>query len=50
MTIHWAAHANGKFDIQECYRRGANAYVVKPEDFNELFEAVKLVGSLLACD
>jgi CheY-like chemotaxis protein len=31
-------------DIQECYRLGVNAYVVKPVDFNAFFEAVKLVG------
>ena len=28
-------------DVQECYHLGANAYVVKPVDFNELFEALR---------
>jgi CheY-like chemotaxis protein len=32
-------------DIQECYRLGVNAYVVKPVDFNQFFAAVKLVGA-----
>ena len=31
-------------DVQECYRLGANAYVVKPVDFKEFFDAIKLVG------
>ena len=31
-------------DVRECYRLGVNAYVVKPVDFQEFFEAVKLVG------
>jgi two-component system, response regulator len=31
-------------DVQECYRLGANAYVVKPLEFTEFFEAVKVVG------
>ena len=31
-------------DVQECYRLGANAYVVKPVDFTEFFDAIKMVG------
>ncbi len=31
-------------DIEESYRLGANAYVVKPIDFNELFETLTLIG------
>jgi CheY-like chemotaxis protein len=31
-------------DIQESYRLGANAYVVKPVVFKEFFEAVRRVG------
>ncbi len=31
-------------DLQECYRLGVNAYVVKPLDFTEFVEAVKAVG------
>ena len=32
------------FDLQECYRLGANAYVVKPVRFIEFVEAVKQIG------
>lgn len=35
-------------DVQESYRLGANAYVVKPVDFDKFFEAVKLVGAFWA--
>ena len=31
-------------DVVECYRHGVNAYVVKPVDFAEFMEAVKLLG------
>lgn len=31
-------------DIAESYELGANAYVVKPVDFNEFTEAVKSMG------
>jgi CheY-like chemotaxis protein len=31
-------------DLQECYRLGANAYVVKPVRFIEFVEAVKQIG------
>jgi CheY-like chemotaxis protein len=31
-------------DLQECYRLGANAYVVKPVRFTEFVEAVKQIG------
>jgi CheY-like chemotaxis protein len=31
-------------DVQECYRLGANAYVVKPVDFTEFFDAIKMLG------
>lgn len=35
-------------DIDECYRVGANAYVVKPVDFEEFSRAVKDVGRFWA--
>jgi CheY-like chemotaxis protein len=35
-------------DIQECYRLGANAYVVKPVESVAFFEAVKTVGTFWA--
>jgi CheY-like chemotaxis protein len=35
-------------DIQECYRLGANAYVVKPLVFQEFFEAIKVMGHFWA--
>jgi CheY-like chemotaxis protein len=31
-------------DIAECYQLGANAYVVKPVDFNSFSDAVKKLG------
>jgi CheY-like chemotaxis protein len=31
-------------DLKKCYELGANAYVVKPVDFNEFIDAVKQVG------
>jgi len=31
-------------DVTECYQHGVNAYVVKPVDFNDFMNAVKLVG------
>jgi len=31
-------------DLEECYRLGVNAYVVKPVRFGEFVEAVKQVG------
>ena len=31
-------------DLQECYRLGVNAYVVKPVRFAEFVEAVKVIG------
>ena len=31
-------------DIQQCYTLGVNAYVVKPIDFEEFSEAIKIVG------
>ena len=31
-------------DLEECYRWGVNAYVVKPLDFLEFVEAVKTIG------
>jgi CheY-like chemotaxis protein len=31
-------------DLQECYRLGANAYVVKPVKFAQFIEAVKQIG------
>jgi CheY-like chemotaxis protein len=31
-------------DLKKCYELGANAYVVKPVDFQEFFEAVKQLG------
>ncbi|MFZ0516972.1 MAG: response regulator [Acidobacteriaceae bacterium] len=35
-------------DVAECYVLGANAYVVKPVDSAEFFEAVKTVGNFWA--
>lgn len=35
-------------DIDRCYELGANAYVVKPVDFSQFFEAVKAVGRFWA--
>ena len=32
-------------DVDECFRIGANAYVVKPVDFQQFSEAVKNIGS-----
>jgi CheY-like chemotaxis protein len=32
-----------KPDVDECYRMGANAYVVKPFDFDEFVEAVRTI-------
>jgi CheY-like chemotaxis protein len=31
-------------DLEECYKLGANAYVVKPVRFTEFIEAVKQIG------
>lgn len=31
-------------DLQKCYALGVNAYVVKPVNFKEFMEAVKLIG------
>jgi CheY-like chemotaxis protein len=31
-------------DLEECYKLGANAYVVKPVRFTEFVEAVKQIG------
>ncbi|MBE7503948.1 MAG: response regulator [Verrucomicrobiales bacterium] len=35
-------------DLAECYRLGANAYVVKPVDFTSFVAAVKQVGAFWA--
>lgn len=35
-------------DLQECYRLGVNAFVVKPVHFGEFVEAVKQVGAFWA--
>jgi CheY-like chemotaxis protein len=32
-------------DLEECYRLGVNAYVVKPVSFVEFTEAVKQIGT-----
>ena len=31
-------------DLKICYKLGANAYVVKPVDFKDFFDAVKQLG------
>jgi CheY-like chemotaxis protein len=31
-------------DLEECYRLGANAYVVKPVRFTEFIEAIRQIG------
>lgn len=35
-------------DLDECYRLGANAYVVKPVEFRDFVDAVRQVGSFWA--
>ena len=35
-------------DVDECYRLGANAYVVKPVDFAQFADAVKTIGKFWA--
>jgi CheY-like chemotaxis protein len=35
-------------DLEECYKLGVNAYVVKPVKFEEFVEAVKVVGAFWA--
>ena len=35
-------------DVDECYHLGANAYVVKPVDFEQFAEAVKTIGKFWA--
>lgn len=35
-------------DVEECYRLGANAYVVKAVDFQQFVEAVKTIGKFWA--
>lgn len=35
-------------DLTECYKLGANAYVVKPVDFQQFVEAVKQLGAFWA--
>jgi CheY-like chemotaxis protein len=35
-------------DVDECYRLGANAYVVKPVDFMQFADAVKTIGKFWA--
>jgi len=32
-------------DLRECYEFGVNSYIVKPVDFDQFTEAVRLVGS-----
>jgi CheY-like chemotaxis protein len=32
-------------DMEESYRRGVNSYVVKPVDFSEFHEAVRVLGA-----
>jgi CheY-like chemotaxis protein len=35
-------------DVEECYRFGANAYVVKPVDFAQFADAVRTIGKFWA--
>jgi CheY-like chemotaxis protein len=35
-------------DVDECYRLGANAYVVKPVDFQQFSDAIKTIGKFWA--
>lgn len=35
-------------DLEECYRLGVNAYVVKPVQFQDFIEAVRQIGSFWA--
>lgn len=37
-----------KTDLVKCYELGANAYVVKPVDFNEFMETIRNVSSFWA--
>ena len=37
--------SNEPRDLAECYRLGANSYVVKPVDFGQFTEVVRQVGS-----
>ena len=35
-------------DVRECYELGANAYVVKPVEFGDFFDALKTLGKFWA--
>lgn len=35
-------------DVEQCYKLGANAYVVKPVDFGQFADAVKTIGKFWA--
>ena len=35
-------------DVEQCYKLGANAYVVKPVDFSQFADAVKTIGKFWA--
>ncbi len=35
-------------DVEQCYKLGANAYVVKPVDFAQFADAVKTIGKFWA--
>ena len=34
-------------DIINCYKSGANSYIVKPVDFHEIFRRIDIIGKLL---
>lgn len=44
LPIVMLSSSREEFDLKRCYELGANAYVVKPVDFKDFFEAVKQLG------
>lgn len=44
LPIVMLSSSREEFDLKQCYELGANAYVVKPVDFKDFFEAVKQLG------
>jgi CheY-like chemotaxis protein len=40
--------SNQQRDIAACYRLGVNAYVVKPVEFTEFFDSIKVLGTFWA--
>jgi CheY-like chemotaxis protein len=44
LPIVMLSSSREEFDLKRCYELGANAYVVKPVDFKDFFDAVKQLG------